>query len=392
MTPSFARSPFGVLRRAARRTGLVLLLAACSTESPTGPRLDAASTTPSASVTPLPALIEEPFQLATPTYDGSGEAVHPDVLDLPGGWRGQRYWIAMTPYAKSSTKLENPSLLVSDDGIGLRVPAGVTNPVVQRPGHSPDYNSDPELVYEASTDRLLMIYRLVEKKTNTIRVVSSMDGVRWRQERNAFWTHGHAAVSPTVVPARGTAPAALWYVDAGQGGCHATSTRVMMRTAIDSMGRVAGVRWTEPQATTLAQPGYVVWHIKVRWEPTKGEYWAVYSAFPQNAVGCDVDDLFFARSPDGVHWTTYAEPILRHEDRAWSSAAVYRSTFVYLPENDELRLWVSARSATGNWTLGMARFRYARIIEELASRSAAGPRAPVVAALRGVTPLLGEAP
>jgi len=193
------------------------------------------------------------------------------------------------------------------------------------------------------------------------------------------------------VPARGTAPAALWYVDAGKGGCHAAATRVMMRNAVDSMGRVAGVRWSGPQATTLAQPGYVIWHLKVRWVPTKGEFWAVYSAFPESRVGCDIDDLFFARSTDGVHWTTYAEPILRHEDRAWTSAAVYRSTFAYLPESDELRLWVSARSAEGTWTLGMARFRYERIIDELTSRSASGPRVPSVAELRGITPL-GEAP
>jgi hypothetical protein len=390
MIRPFARTFSGLPRRTVRCTALALLLAGCANDATTEPRFDATSTR-ATSVTSVPALIEEPFQLATPTYDGSGEAVHPDVLSLPGGWRGQRYWVAMTPYAKSSTKLENPSVLVSDDGITLHVPSGVANPIVQKPGRAPDYNSDPELVYEPSTDRLIMFYRLVEKRTNTIRVVSSMDGRRWRQERNAFWVHGHAAVSPTVTAARGATPAMLWYVDAGHGGCHASSTRVLMRSAIDSMQRVAGVQWSEPQVTDLAQPGYVIWHMKVRYVPTKGEYWAVYSAFPQNAVGCDVDDLFFARSTDGVHWQTFAEPLLRHEDRSWSSAAVYRSTFLYYPESDELRLWVSARSVEGTWSLGMARFRYARTLEELQHQSLYGPRLASATTLRGITPL-GEAP
>lgn len=367
-------------------------LAACSNDAVTStePVLSATGHSATASAA-LPALIEEPFQLQTPTYDGSGEAVHPDVLDLPGGWRGQHYWLAMTPYAKSSTKLENPSLLVSDDGLSLRVPDGLANPVVRKPGRAPDYNSDPELVYEASTDRLVMFYRLVEKKTNTIRVVTSVDGLHWRQERNAFWVHGHAAVSPTIVPARASSPAMVWYVDAGKGGCHAASTRVMLRTARDSMGRVANTAWSEPQTTTLSQPGYVIWHMKVRYVPSKGEYWAVYSAFPEKAVGCEIDDLFFARSADGIHWTTYNEPILRHEDHEWSSAAVYRSTFLYYPASDELRLWVSARNTAGNWTLGMARFRYARILDQLTTESAAGPRLPNLALLRSLTPI-GEAP
>jgi hypothetical protein len=144
-------------------------------------------------------------------------------------------------------------------------------------------------------------------------------------------------------------------------------------------------------ATDLAQPGYVIWHVKVRWIPSKQQFWAVYSAFPQGQLGCDIDDLFFARSADGVHWQTFAQPLLRHEDRDWTGAAVYRSSFLYLPENDELKVWVSARSTEGKWTLGLARFRYSRQLQELESGSLAGPRSVPTLQLRSLTPL-GEAP
>jgi hypothetical protein len=296
-------------------------------------------------------------------------------------WRGSRYWLAMTPYPGSDYKLENPSLLVSDDGVRLGVPDGLVNPVVSRQGKPSDYNSDPDLVYEASTDRLVMFYRFVEKRTNSVRVVSTRDGRTWQQERQAFWSHGHTAVSPTVTAPRenGRVPAKMWYVDAGKGGCHTTGSRVLKRIALDTTGRVAGVRWSEPTVTDLVQPGYVVWHLKVRYVPSKGEYWALYAAFPKNQVGCDTDDLFFARSVDGVHWESFPEPLLRHEDRAWTAAAVYRSTFLYDPASDELRVWLSARGGDAKWHLGLARFRYARVVETLSTvTSRAAPR-PVAA-------------
>ena len=94
------------------------------------------------------------------------------------------------------------------------------------------------------------------------------------------------------------------------------------------------------------------------------------SAFPKNADGCHTDDLFFARSSDGTHWTTYLEPILRHEEREWTASAVYRSSFLYDAKTDELSLYISARGSDGAWHLGFARARY----EELASRLGAGQR------------------
>jgi hypothetical protein len=345
---------------------------------------------PPAVVAPLPALIEEPFALTIPTYEGSGESVHPDVLEFPNLWRGHRYWLAMTPYPRSDYRVENPSVLQSDDGVSLAVPEGGSNPVVPHAGRATDYNSDPELVYEPETDRLLLFYRFVEKKTNTIRVASSLDGRTWKRERNAFWVHGHAAVSPSITPRFGTMAAKMWYVDAGKAGCHAAATRVMMRTA-DSAGKLTDARWSAPTVTDLVQPGYVVWHLKVRYIPTKGEFWALYSAFPKAQVGCDIDDLFFARSTDGVHWQTYPEPLIRHEDRAWTAAAVYRSTFLYIPETDELRIWLSARGAEGKWSLGLARFRYTRAIEGLDETRLAGPRRAPAMTLRGLTSL-GDAP
>ncbi len=40
-----------------------------------------------------------PEPLSTPTYDGSGQCVHPDVLAVGGRFYGARYVMAVEPYA-----------------------------------------------------------------------------------------------------------------------------------------------------------------------------------------------------------------------------------------------------------------------------------------------------
>ena len=248
--------------------------------------------------------------------------------------------------------------------LSVGVPSGLQNPVIAPPRNSRNYNSDPELLYEPQTDRLVLFTRLVEKKTNTIHVSTSRDGITWAPARAPFWEHYHQAVSPTVAPRSG-APALMWYVNAGRKGCDAPSTSVMMRTGSDKTGLIVDTRWLGPVLTDLRIPGYAIWHIKARWIPEKAEYWMLVSAYPVKKNGCRTDDLFFARSTDGVHWTAYPDPILRHEERNWTSAAVYRSSFLYDANSDELRMWISARGSDGAWRMGYARARYTSLLVTL---------------------------
>jgi hypothetical protein len=315
--------------------------------------------------------------------------VHPDVVAFDGAWHGARYWLTMTPYAKSDQTLENPSILTSDDGVSVAVPSGLKNPVIRAPWRAKDYNSDPELLYDRRNDQLVLFYRLVANGRNTIQVSTSRDGLSWTPHHVTLWEASHRAVSPTIAPRDGAA-ARMWYVNAGRSGCSAHSTSVVTRSATDATGQFVGTRWGAAVTTNLSIPGYVIWHVKARWVASKSEYWMVISAFPAHGNGCHTDDLFFARSADGVHWTTYSEPIVRHGDREWTAAAVYRSTFLYDAASDELRLWISARDADGTWRLGTARARYSAMIAALESGTGISPR--VASPVRVRTMVAGEEP
>jgi len=80
---------------------------------------------------------------STPTYDGSGQAVHPDLVYFPDGWGKDRegnnwnYWLVMTPFPNRKDNYENPSILVSDDGVKWRTPPGLENPAEKEPGTFP---------------------------------------------------------------------------------------------------------------------------------------------------------------------------------------------------------------------------------------------------------------
>ena len=315
-----------------------------------------------------PSLDDEPVPLVVPTYEGTGQSVHPDIVAFQEEWNGARYWMTMTPYPGGDVRFENPSLLVSGDGFALAVPTGVTNPLIPSPGY-PAYNSDPDLTYDHRHGELVMSYRVVRDGSNIIKVVTSRDGRTWTTPHIAFSERSHSAVSQTMVPPTSVAPAMVWYVDAGTAGCKARSTRVLMRRAITTTGSLEAAEWSASTVTDMAQPGYNIWHLKVRYVPSRREYWALVVAYPADGNGCGGDDLFLARSKDGVHWSGFRQPVLNHADRAWTRSALYRGSFLYDPAADQLSMWFSARGEAGMWRMGYARFRY----RDLTSQLSQGP-------------------
>jgi hypothetical protein len=94
-------------------------------------------------------LINADQNLNIPTYDGSGQNVHPSLVYFEEPFNSWKYWMAITPYADSNEDLENPSIVVSNDGNTWQVPEGLTNPIIPHPGGQ-EFNSDPTLFYDGN--------------------------------------------------------------------------------------------------------------------------------------------------------------------------------------------------------------------------------------------------
>jgi hypothetical protein len=288
-----------------------------------------------------------------PTYDGSGQAVHPDVLYFANGWHGYKYWMAATPYPNENDAYENPSIMASNDGIKWIVPAGVTNPLAVRPacGH----NNDPSLVYNSAKDEIWIYYldtrRAVEcsgfedqayYNHNYLNVIKSSDGVHWDTATTVIdWNLNDYPlyVSPSISMANGIFN--LWMTDGWYDIYRYQSSD--------------GLSWGEPERTNT---WYKTWHINVKYIPEKSEYWML-SNFPY-----DQGMLKFSTSTDGINWKTFPNAALISNPGKWD-ANLYRSTFVYDSAANQIKVWYSAYTSDHTWHIGYTNKSYPTFLSAL---------------------------
>lgn len=288
-----------------------------------------------------------PAPLVTPTYDGSGQAVEPTVLFFPEGWQGHLYWMVMSPYPSGNNKLENPSILVSEDGQNWIVPPGLANPIaLPEQGHL----SDATAVYDDESDQIL-VYFLNEVpgptyETSLLRTTSE-DGVHWSPPQVLFSGQNTYSVSPSVTKVAGTYY--LWNVNSSA-GCAAQTSTVNQRTSVD------GVTWSMPQPVSLSQPGFVIWHFNMIPVPSEGQFMALVAAYPVGS-NCGHTKLFFANSKNGLNWQTYPQPVME-AGSSWDNGEIYRSSFVYDPAKALFRTWYSACDFAAEWHIGYTEESY----------------------------------
>lgn len=266
--------------------------------------------------------------MITPTYDGSGEATHPDVYDAGNGntWSGYRYWMAMTPYPAGDATLENPSILASNDGDAWVVPAGLTNPIDSAP--TPRWNSDTELLMVGST--LHCFYRQAGEG-DIIKLRTSTDGVNWSSEQDIITVESSACLSPAIVKL-GTQ-----YVMFSNNG--SVSRVFERRTASDPSGP-----WSEPTEITLPENDGALWHLNVTLDGLR--LWMVW-----NRTG-EPPFLISYSDDDGLTWEKSCRLVMVSDSGSWD-AGLYRAS---LCRNDagSFDMWYGGKTGgePNTWRIG----------------------------------------
>jgi len=300
--------------------------------------------------------------LHLPTYDGSGETVHPTYAGPPSPWPSSLHYLFVTPYPNGASAMENPSIFAGLDGVAWDSLPNAPDPLI-RPDNG-TYLSDPEAVYEPDLNELYLYYRQVAD-SNIINLITSTDGAHWDVPRVVVKGANHTVISPAVVRLS-AGDWLMWSVNAGRLGCDAETTTVELRRSVD------GLRWSPAQTVALTQPGSWPWHIEVKWIPSRSEYWAVYNTkLPSN---CATSLLYLATSPDGMIWTTYPSPMLMAGATPELQDIVYRSTFSYDARTDVITFWYSGARYDGKrykWSTVMQRRARAEVFAQISRSPAA---------------------
>ncbi|HEV7388330.1 MAG TPA: hypothetical protein VGN73_06955 [Gemmatimonadaceae bacterium] len=291
---------------------------------------------------PPPGPATDVHLLALETFDGSGQAVHPDAAITPLAWGASETQLFATPYPNGDATKENPSLYSRSSSLDWRVPPGVMNPIARPDG---GYLSDPDEVFNPEANELWLYYRAVNTE-NQIFLVRGSQPIRWSAPTLVAHGGNHTIVSPTVVR-RGQGDWLMWSVNSGSDGCRSSSTTVELRHSTD------GINWSDPTTTDLAEQQVFAWHIDVEWIPSKNEFWALYNV--KIPGSCTTAALHFAKSVDGVHWDVQPGPVLMRGAIPAFADIVYRASLLYDATSDVVTLWYSgARFDNNHYTWRIA--------------------------------------
>lgn len=280
-----------------------------------------------------------PIYAITPTPDGTGRALHPDVVVFAAPWHGYRYWMAVTPYPPDDRE-ENPTILCSHDGYQWFYPPGLTNPIDPWPGQAINavswYNSDTDMIYDPDTDELVAIWR--EVKTDNyerIWMSHSPDGTNWAPKVQILQIDGTTedqCPSPSIIR-----------VDENDWRLYAVRSTGLDRMW-SSTSRDGPFADPVDMHFTYAGAEFAVYHGDVIYN---GGRW--YAILHKTAGTGDHP----ATSSDGINWTVGPQ-IIASRSGKWD-ANVYRPCLFPDPGGGFMHVWYSTLSGTFSCRVGYTR-------------------------------------
>lgn len=269
--------------------------------------------------------------LFLPTYDGSKQAVHPDILY----WRDE-FWLICTPYPYGIDTYENPCIYHSKNIYQWHVPDGCFNPLaypsIQKKGY---HLSDPCLV--VFQNKLLVYYRETHKKEGIdksyINMISSTDGSNWQNPVTVMKSDTDTLISPAILSSKERCLMFHVRLDNPYGGT------ILLSRSDD------GIKWVhegEVQVENIPE-GMIIWHISIMTNNGYGK------TITENNDSCDdllglfllrglntsnVYKLYWASTQgNALHWRINEELRIPAELKKWIDL-FYKSAVV--PETGDL--------------------------------------------------------
>lgn len=279
-------------------------------------------------------------ELKIPTYDGSNQSVHPDIMLLNHSkFKTSSFALAFTPYPNANDKLENPSIALSKDGINWAEPKKGTNPLAAMPPY--DHNNDADITYDPATKQYYIHYLETCRpdSQNVIRLVST-DLLKWKRQTAIHYPFSDKSIF-MVSPALIRKSASEWYMY--------YVNNFSKPTRIEYLVSKDGINWNRKDIRLPGiknSPNFIPWHVDVF--QGNGYYYMLTCGMVENP------SLYLARSTDLINWEYYAQPIVNPGKDVFDSIRIYRSTG--LQDGNNLYVWFSYRTEDKSWGMAVQRF------------------------------------
>ncbi|MFH2142925.1 MAG: T9SS type A sorting domain-containing protein [Bacteroidota bacterium] len=301
--------------------------------------------------------------LYTPTYDNSGQACHPSIIDFKHeynieSWNGYRYWMAMTPAPFGSNIKENPSIIASKDGINWVVPSGITNPLVTAPG-TPFYYSDPDLIYNPDNDELWLYFRYCNtvQLADNIRLIIIYNDLSYSQPVVVLDDFPYCESNRFFSPCIWRESYNKWHM----WGVTLGYQQPMMYT-----NSVDGIHWNtlqmclnEINMAPFPANGFHAWHPSCKPNYRENRIEFLMAANPLGVTPVSTCNyIFYAECPMNnptLVTIPISSPILvKSTGFGWDNNIIYRSSFQIVDTNSSYmyRIWYSACDLNCIWRIG----------------------------------------
>lgn len=266
--------------------------------------------------------------LTIPTYDGSDQLVHPDIYYNADGWNGYKYWMAMTPYPNANSAFENPSVVVSNDGITWVVPDGLINPIISTPAGG--YNSDCSIIY--ADNKLYIFYREHISGVVKIYSINSSDGINWSAP--VLRITNPSVLSPSVL--LDGSNYVMYYADFNSYG-------IIKKISAPS---IDGEFANQSSVRIYNLPNDIYpYHVKVI---KHNSIYYMLCVTAQNNGGL-LARLYLAISNDGINFYSRSTPLINVSVSGFDKSLTYQATLI--PNLAIFDVWYSAFNGS-TWRVG----------------------------------------
>ncbi|MCR1147431.1 hypothetical protein [Clostridium botulinum] len=273
------------------------------------------------------------------TYDGSNQLTHPDILYDKNGIFNHKYWLAFTPYPYYNDKLENPSIVVSEDGKKFVETKGIKNPLddLRNEKNFKAHLSDTDIMFRNNELILHYVYN-VSGVLGPAKFyqVKSKDGINWSRPKLVYKTHKNKeGYSPTFVSENNTIK--MWYYEG--------ENKLMYTESEDEEKS-----WKPIKKCNINMGNWRGWHVDII-KTNIGYEGLICARLPK----LNQRALFYVKSKDGINWKTSKNPLIFPKKNSWDSKDIYRSTFII--DKNKYKVWYAAVNNKRQWHVSYVEFK-----------------------------------